>query len=95
MIFLGYILTFGWVFLVLGLTLALKKTPRTVSEFEKLPEEVRRVVGHPSQLYEWAMLDTREVNTVIASNFRRAWRARTEARKSLGCGMLPRLGDGE
>lgn len=64
-------------------------------EFEKLPEEVRRVVGHPSQLYEWAMLDTHEVNTVIASNFKRAWRARREAQKSLGCGMLPRLGNGE
>ena len=62
-------------------------------EFEKLPEEVRRVVGHPSQLYEWAMLDTHEVNTVIASNVRRAWRARQEAQKSLGCGMLPRLGN--
>jgi hypothetical protein len=41
------------------------------------------------------MLDTHEVNTVIASNFRRAWRARQEAQKSLGCGMLPRLGNGE
>ena len=59
-------------------------------EFAKLPEEVQRIVGHPRQLYEWAMLDAGEVNTVIASSFRRSWRARKELEKSLG--MAPALG---
>ena len=54
-------------------------------EFEKLPEEVQQIVGHPSQLYEWAMLDAHEVSTVIMSSFKRSWRARKELEKSLGC----------
>ena len=52
-------------------------------EFAKLPEEVQRIVGHPSQLHEWALLDAGEVNTVIASSFRRSWRARKELEKVL------------
>ena len=58
-------------------------------EFDKLPEDIQRIVGHPRQLHEWAMLDTHEVSTVIAAGFKRAWRARKEAEKSLGC--VPKL----
>ena len=54
-------------------------------EFDKLPEEIRKIVGDPSQLHEWALLDTHEVSTVIASGFKRSWRARMEIKKSLGC----------
>ena len=53
-------------------------------EFAKLPKEIQRIVGHPRQLHEWAMLDTHEVSTVIASNFKRSWRAQKELKRTLG-----------
>ena len=58
-------------------------------EFSKLPEEIQRIVGHPRQLHEWAMLDTHEVSTVIASGFKRSWRARKELERQLG--VTPQL----
>ena len=63
-------------------------------EFDKLPEEVRRIVGDPAQLHEWAMLDTHEVSTVIAAGFRRSWRARKELEKALGSPQVPGLEEG-
>lgn len=60
-------------------------------EFDKLPEEIRRIVGDPAQLHEWAMLDAHEVSTVIAAGFKRSWRARRELEKALGCPPVPRL----
>ena len=78
-------------------TLVFKALTRSLynsrEEFDKLPEDIRRILGHPSQLHEWAMLDAHEVSTVIASGFKRSWRTRKEAEKSLGC--VPRLGSGE
>lgn len=50
-------------------------------EFAKLPATVQRVVGSPSMLKEWAMTNTDEVNTVIASNFMRSYKARAKAEK--------------
>lgn len=50
-------------------------------EFDKLPREIQEIVGHPSQIYEWSQMDSDEVNTVVASNFQRSYRARTESRK--------------
>lgn len=44
-------------------------------EFEKLPEEAKRVVVRPDQLAEWAMMSSDEVNTVVRSNFRRSYEA--------------------
>ena len=58
-------------------------------EFDKLPEEIRKIVGHPRQLQEWATLDTHEVSTVIASGFKRSWRARKELERQLG--VTPQL----
>ena len=46
-------------------------------EFEKLPDIVQRVVVSPDQLTAWAML-TEGLDTVVASNFKRAFRAETE-----------------
>ena len=40
-------------------------------EFEKLPDVVKKAVGTPANLREWAMLSTSEVETVVASNFMR------------------------
>ena len=45
-IFLGYILTFGWVFLVLGLTLVLKKSTGAA-------DEVSRKIVHISVAFAW------------------------------------------
>ena len=64
-------------------------------EFAKLPAEVQRIVGHPAQLHEWALLDAGEVNTVIASAFRRSWRARKELEKALGVAAVPLLEEGK
>lgn len=44
--------------------------------FEKLPEEIQRIVGSPNQLREWAMMDSDTVQSVVASNFQRSYRAR-------------------
>ena len=53
-------------------------------EFDKLPREIQEVVGNPGQLHEWAMMDSDEVNTVVASNFQRSYRARSDSRKMFG-----------
>ena len=45
-------------------------------EFAALPEDVQRSVGSPSVLREWAMMDTETLNSVVASNFMRGYRAR-------------------
>lgn len=45
-------------------------------EFKKLHPVVQRVVGRSEMLKSWAMLPSDEVQTVIASNFQRAYRAR-------------------
>lgn len=45
-------------------------------EFGRLPEAVQRIVGSPAQLKEWAMMDMETVQSVVASNFQRSFRAR-------------------
>ena len=45
-------------------------------EFGKLPEVIKCVVSSPSMLKSWAMADGDDLQTVIASNFQRAYRAR-------------------
>lgn len=45
-------------------------------EFDKLPETVRMVVGSHTQLKEWAYMNTEQLNTVVASNFMRSYRAK-------------------
>ena len=42
-------------------------------EFAKLPPVCQRIVVSPDRLKDWAQLDSDEVNTVIASNLRRAY----------------------
>ena len=48
------------------------------AEFDKLPPVIQRLVGAPSQLQEWAQMDSDAVNSVIASNFQRSYRARAK-----------------
>lgn len=50
-------------------------------EFEKLPEMLQRLVGSPSRLKEWALMNIDEVNTVVASNFQRSYRARAASER--------------
>ena len=73
--------------------LVVKATRRGIynsrEEFDKLPPDIRRIVGDASQIHEWALMDSEEVNTVIASHFRRAWRAQRERQKMLGYCSLP------
>ena len=45
-------------------------------EFDKLPPVIQRLVGSPNQLREWAMMDSATVNSVVASNFQRSYKAR-------------------
>lgn len=47
-------------------------------EFAKLPEVVQRLVGTPAQLREWAVMDSDTINSVVASNFQRSYKARAK-----------------
>lgn len=53
-----------------------KSTYGSVEEFEKLPPEIQAVVHDPGQLRQWALSEADEVETVIASNFMRSFRAK-------------------
>lgn len=44
-------------------------------EFACLPPICQKLVGSPSQLRDWAQLDTEELQTVVASNVQRAYRS--------------------
>lgn len=48
-------------------------------EFDALPENIKRLVGSPSQLYDWSQMDSDTVHSVVASNFQRSYRARQAA----------------
>ena len=50
-------------------------------EFEKLPPVVRRLVGSQNQLREWAMMDSDTLNSVVASNFQRSYKARAASER--------------
>lgn len=52
-------------------------------EFVKLPLEVQRAVGAPEQLREWAKMDVETVQSVVASNFKKTFRADRERQKQL------------
>lgn len=43
-------------------------------EFEKLPPVIKRLVGSPSQLRDWAVMDSGTVQSVVASNFQRSYK---------------------
>lgn len=53
----------------------------SVTEFDKLPPVVRRIVGSPSQLREWAMMDSDTVQSVVQSNFMRSYRVRAQSER--------------
>lgn len=47
----------------------------SAEEFEKFPPTIKRIVGSPSTLREWAVMDTDTVHSVVASNFQRSYNA--------------------
>lgn len=49
-------------------------------EYEKLPEIIKQVVT-PSQLYEWSQMETDSVQSVVASNFMRSYKAKVASNK--------------
>ena len=48
------------------------------NEFSKLPKLIQGIVGDPGQLREWAMMPSDTVQSVVASNFQRSYRARAQ-----------------
>ena len=69
-------------------------------EFDALPPTLQRIVGSPSQLKEWALMDGDTVNSVVASNFQRSYRARAANEREYMAlpsdvrGVMDSLGDG-
>lgn len=45
-----------------------------VEEFEKLTPAVKRIAGSPSQLRDWASMDSDTLHSVVASNFQRSYK---------------------
>jgi hypothetical protein len=52
-------------------------------EFEKLPEAVKKAVGSSDNLRNWAMMDTQTVESVVQSNFIKAYERVLKRRKEL------------
>ena len=50
-------------------------------EFEKLPPILRRIVGSPATLREWAAMDSETLHSVVSSNFQRSYRYVAAAEK--------------
>lgn len=50
-------------------------------EFNALPPTLQRLVGSPRQLKEWAAMDEDVVQSVVASNFQRSYRARAKSER--------------
>lgn len=50
-------------------------------EFDRLPEDVQRIVGSPEQLKAWSQMDSDSVHSVVASNFQRSYKAISKRRE--------------
>lgn len=65
-----------------AVNLVIKAASRSIynsqEEFDKLPPVLQRLVGKPSKLREWAMMDTDTVNSVVASNLMRSYKVIAE-----------------
>ena len=51
-------------------------------EFDKLPPEVQKTIGSANMLREWGLVDERTFNTVIYSNFVRAYETHEKRRQA-------------
>lgn len=72
-------------------------------EFDKLPEDVQQAVGGAEQIRLWAMMGADTVQSVVASNFMRAYRTQRTRSKELALlppevrellGEVKKIGDG-
>lgn len=45
------------------------------AEFEQLPEDLQSVIRYPSVLRNWAQMDSETIDSVVASNFQKTYRA--------------------
>ena len=64
---------------------ALKNSTYGASEeFERFPPIVKRIVGNPSQLREWGLMDSETVHSVVASNFQRSYKAIAAKEREIG-----------
>lgn len=52
-------------------------------EFDKLPEDIRGIVGSPASLREWALMEAGTFHSVIQSNFMRSYRASRGRKRAL------------
>ena len=81
--------------------------PKTHAEhrFDELPPMVQRIVGNPQQLTRWGEMDTGQLDTVVQSNFLRAYKARADnaynallgvghAALPMAQGVVKQLGEG-
>ncbi len=49
--------------------------PSAVVHFKQLPPDVQKIVGGPERLAEWEKLDSKQLETVVQSNFMRSYRS--------------------
>ena len=50
-------------------------------EYDALSPMLQKLVGSPSQLREWSQMDAETLQSVVASNFQRSYRARAKSRR--------------
>lgn len=65
-------------------------------EFEKLPPVLQRLVGSPEQIREWGKMPADELQSVVASNLMRSYRAmakREEEHQALPSSIKKMLGE--
>ena len=63
-------------------------------EYEKLPPVVQRCVGTENTIREWAQMDSETLDSVVASNFQRSYRAISKSEAELAklpAGMRERM----
>ena len=51
-------------------------TYHATEEYEKLPLLLQTLVGSPSQLKEWGLMEVKDLQTVVASNFMRSYKVK-------------------
>ena len=52
-------------------------------DFYSLPELSQKVIGYPEQIRSWAQMESREIDTVVASNFRRSYESLQRKKQEL------------
>lgn len=56
---------------------------RAKEEFDKLPTDLQNLVGSANQLREWGLMDSGQLQTVVASNFMRSYRYNKDRERGL------------